>query len=118
MDFNEEIGFKSLHYSVSESSKWVTIGIKNKTKKDITVGIRTIDDTALAKDDYIPIDETITVPAEQLYNQKIEVVDDDGWEPDEDFFVELYDVKTSKRLEGDNTRTKITILDDDKPGVL
>lgn len=46
------------------------------------------------------------------------MIDDDGWEPDEDFFVELYDLKNGKRLHGDNTRTKITILDDDKPGVL
>jgi len=65
---NPEIGFKALHYSVSEGSKNVTIGIKNKTDKDITCGIRTIDDTALAKEDYTPIDLTITIPAQKLFN--------------------------------------------------
>lgn len=50
----------------------------------------------------------------------MEIIDDDGWEPDEDFYVVLYDIndEDKKQLYGDNTKTKITILDDDKPGVL
>lgn len=46
------------------------------------------------------------------------IIDDDGWEPDEDFYVELYDARTGNRLMGEDTRTRVTILDDDKPGTL
>ena len=50
----------------------------------------------------------------------VEIVDDDGWEPDEDFFIYIYDINddSKKQLMGDNTRTKVTILDDDKPGII
>lgn len=48
----------------------------------------------------------------------MKIIDDDGWEPDEDFFVELYDAGTGSRLLGEDTRTRVTILDDDKPGML
>lgn len=47
---------------------------------------------------------------------KIEIIDDDSWEPDEDFYVQLYDPDTSEELEGQDTKTRITIIDDDKPG--
>ena len=46
------------------------------------------------------------------------IIDDDEWEPDEDFFLELYDANTSDRLPGEDTRTRVTILDDDKPGMI
>ena len=51
---------------------------------------------------------------------EVEIVDDDGWEPDEDFFIYLYDLSDpdKKQLYGDNTKTRVTILDDDKPGIL
>jgi len=118
MNMNKDIGFKSLHYSVAEASQWVTVHVKNYTTKDITLGIRTKDDTAVAPDDYEAIDEKITVKAENIHAQKIVIKNDEGWEPDEDFFVELYDPETKEIYNGDNASTKITILDDDKPGVL
>ena len=56
---------------------------------------------------------------------QIPIVDDDEWEPDLDFFVELYDPNhinsdtgIPDRLKGDDTRTKVTILDEDFPGSL
>ena len=48
----------------------------------------------------------------------MKIIDDDGWEPDENFYVELYDLETGKKMEGADTETKITIIDDDKPGNL
>jgi hypothetical protein len=44
---------------------------------------------------------------------EVKIIDDEGWEPDEDFLVELYDIETKEKFYGDNTRTKVTILDDD-----
>ena len=52
------------------------------------------------------------------YKISIDIVDDDSWEPDENFSVELYDPKTDQRLPGEDTRTIVTIIDDDKPGNL
>ncbi len=49
---------------------------------------------------------------------QVKIIDDDGWEPDEDFFLEIYDEATGQRLHGEDTRTRVTILDDDKPGML
>lgn len=49
---------------------------------------------------------------------QIKIIDDENWEPDEDFFVELYNVSDGQRLMGEDTRTRITIMDDDRPGML
>jgi hypothetical protein len=46
------------------------------------------------------------------------IIDDDAWEPDEDFYVELYDFETKEVLKGSDTVCVITIIDDDKKGVL
>lgn len=35
-----------------------------------------------------------------------------------DFYIDIYDVNTGKRLSGDDTRCTITILDEDFPGQL
>lgn len=66
------------------------------------------------------MDTTITIAANNTKTIDVEIIDDEGWEPDEDFFVVLYDINddNKKQLYGDNTKTKVTILDDDKPGVL
>ena len=46
----------------------------------------------------------------------------DEWEPDEDFFVQLFHVVDGKgtddKLTGKDSITKITIIDDDKPGMI
>lgn len=47
---------------------------------------------------------------------KIGIMDDDDWEPDEDFFVQLYDPNGNGELQGQDCRTRVTIIDDDKPG--
>lgn len=43
-------------------------------------------------------------------------IDDIKYEPDEDFFVEIYDPENNKRLEGADTKTKVTIIDSEDPG--
>jgi len=50
----------------------------------------------------------------------VAIIDDAEWSPDLDFFVELYDPEKpgKPRLPGDDTRTKVTILDEDLPGTL
>jgi hypothetical protein len=75
--------------------------------------------TANAGSDYVAIDKVITfskADSEQMI--EVEIVNDDTFEPNEDFLVELYDPETGKRLLGHDTLTKITIIDDDQPGKL
>ena len=47
---------------------------------------------------------------------RIEIIDDEGWEPDENFFIELYDPRTGRILLGNDTRTEVMIIDDARPG--
>jgi len=83
------------------------------------VGIRTKDGEALAGEDYVAIDEQVVFGENATFQKvNIKIIDDDGWEPDENFYVELYDLETGKKLEGADTETKVTIIDDDKPGNL
>ena len=63
-----------------------------KCQNEITVGYRTVADTAFAPKDFSHVDEVITfAPREMSKVIQVPIVDDDEWEPDLDFFVELYD---------------------------
>lgn len=93
---NPIVGFKCLHYQVTESSGAVEITIVKKCAQEITVGYRTVADTAYAPKDFSHTDEKITLgPKEYEKKILIPIVDDDEWEPDLDFFVELYDPNKS-----------------------
>jgi hypothetical protein len=107
-----------LQYSVNESNLFVEITIINKNKKTAKIGIRTIDGSAKETEDYEKLDKAITLRKEDEMKIKIAIMDDDDWEPDEDFFVELYDTRTGYKLKGKDTRCTVTIIDDDKPGTL
>ena len=119
-ELNPIAGFRCLHYSVTESAGTVKIVILRKTEEDISnIGVRTVDDTAVANERYHHIDK----PVQFAKGQKeavveVEIIDDDQWEPDEDFLVELYDLNTKERLEGKDSVTRVTTIDDDQPGIL
>lgn len=49
---------------------------------------------------------------------QISIIDNQEWQPDLEFAVELYDPNTRTRHFGDDTSTKVTILDEDFPGKL
>lgn len=49
---------------------------------------------------------------------EIKIHDNEEWQPDMDFYIELYDTKSGQRLAGDDTECKVTILDEDFPGKL
>ena len=116
---NPNFGFSCLHYSVSEAAGALRIKIINKNKEAGEICVRTVDGDAVAEDDYYPIDEPISFKKGVGEAEvSVRIIDDDGWEPDEDFYVEIYDPNTGSRLIGEDTRTRVTILDDDKPGML
>lgn len=117
---NEIIAFKCLHYSVTESNGHVEITIIKKNPNiDFTFGYRTVADSATSPKDYTHCDETLTFRRKDTeMTIQIPIVDDEEWEPDLDFFVELYDPQTGEKLIGDDTICKVTILDEDFPGIL
>lgn len=117
---NPDFGFPCLHYSVSEGAGMLRVKITNKTGKEVSIGVRTVDAEATSPKDYIAIDQVIDFKKSSKNEAEVSVkiIDDENWEPDEDFFVELYDVNTGKRLNGEDTRTRVTIMDDDRPGML
>lgn len=114
---NPDFGFKCLHYSVSESSESLQIAVYNKNKKTCMVRVKTIDAEAKAGEDFDALDTVVNFSAgDDVKYVKVIIHDDDSWEPDEDFFVQLFDAQTDEVLDGADTRTRVTIIDDDKPG--
>jgi hypothetical protein len=114
---NDDYGFNCLHYSVSEASGSLKVMILNKRGTPGSVRVCTQDAEAKAGEDYEKLDKIVTF-AQGEKQQFVEVLikDDDSWEPDEDFFMQLYGRPSDEELPGRDTRTRITIIDDDKPG--
>lgn len=95
------------------------VHLVKKKDESITVGVRTIDDTAFDGEDFKAIDRIVTISTGQNEQViEIEILDDDQWEPDEDFLIEIYDPTTKERLPGADTQCRVTIIDDDEPGIL
>jgi len=114
---NEFFGFICLHYSVSESSGHLTISVVNKKRGAARVRVATVDGDAKAGDDYEGYDNILEFSqGEYTKTFDVKINDDDNWEPDEDFFCQLYDADTNSELVGQDTKTRVTIIDDDKPG--
>ena len=79
------------------------------------VRIRSDDKGAKAGRDYGLIDEMITFKRKDFDKYiTVQILNDDKWEPDSSFFLQLHDPLTGVKLEGEDTKTKITIIDDDE----
>jgi len=97
----------------------VTVTITKRCEESIQFRVITKDDTAISGKDYHSMNELITMKAVEKEREIfVEIVDDENWEPDKDFFVELHEADSSKRLLGEDTTTKVTIIDNDNPGSL
>lgn len=79
--------------------------------------MESVDGSAKAKEDYIAIDEVLTFESGEREKQvTVKIVDDNKWEPDEEFFLKLslVDIKDDDLVQlGRITIMEITILDDD-----
>ena len=116
---NTKVGFKCLHYQVKEGDGQVRVTLVKKIPGPFDVGIRTLDGTAKAGDDYVALNKAVHFNADDSeLVVEIGVIDDDQWEPDEDFYVELFHVNTETPLHGEDVKCTITIIDDDEPGIL
>lgn len=85
-----------MHYSVTESAGTVKITmVKRVEDTDLQVGVRTEEGTAKHGTDFDGIDQIITFKRNEYEaTVEIRIHDDDDWNPDNDFFVELYNIKT------------------------
>lgn len=125
-DEGEEKAIIEFHAStaaVMESIGTYKINVVRHGRMDETVRVRleTIDGSAVVEEDYKPLNETLTFePNERTKEIGLEIVDDNQWEPDEEFFVKL----TLIPQESENIRLgrtsimEITILNDDEPGTI
>jgi len=103
-----------LHYSISEASGSLRIVVLNKAGGACRVRVVTEDAEAKAIKDFEPIDKILEFKAgESTGVVEVVIKDDDNWEPDRDFFVQLMDANTQQPLTGQDVRTRITIIDDD-----
>jgi solute carrier family 8 (sodium/calcium exchanger) len=111
---------------VTESNGTVEVTIiKKVTNQDITFGYRTVADTAVPEKDYTHTNRVVNMKRKdtelKIY---IPIVNDEEWNPDMDFFVDLYDPNGAEengeppRFFGVDTRCKVTILDEDFPGTI
>ena len=93
------------------------IHVENKTGNAGRVRVLTVDAEAVAGDDYEKVDTILEFKSgEKTKYIEVKINDDDNWEPDEDFFVQLLDPNDGVELMGQDTKTRVTIIDDDKPG--
>jgi hypothetical protein len=60
-ELNEKIGFKCLHYSVTESAGTIKVIVQKKVDEEMKFGARTKDDTATVGEDYNAIDKVFTL---------------------------------------------------------
>ncbi|UYV61020.1 hypothetical protein LAZ67_1003136 [Cordylochernes scorpioides] len=83
--------------------------------------VETIDGTAVSGEDYVAFRELITFEANQVEKRfKVEIVNDNQWEPDETFFLKMTipEENVTDTALGRTCIMEITILNDDEPGFL
>jgi len=91
-----------------------------KLSGTVKVRVETIDGSANEGEDYIAVNEVLTFePYETEKEIGVTIVDDNQWEPDEEFFIKLTLLQNGSAGEVKLGRTsimEITILNDDDPG--
>merc|ERR1719343_898933 len=125
------LGFENPHYAFLESCVKLQIKIIREGSKDakVSVNYATREDTATAITDFIPVNGTMIFErGETEKTLEIELVDDNAYEEDEDFHVDLTEPKMLEdngdsavvdvKLAELTATARITIIDDDLPGKL
>ena len=112
--------FAATQYNVFENEKFVSVKVirRGDTTIDASCFYETSNGTALAGVDYdYACGELIFKANETEKVIKINIVDDNEYEPDENFFVRIYirDTK-SKHVCAGQVITEVTIINDDEPG--
>ena len=89
----------------------VSLQLSNPTYLPVTLNVLTSDATAIAGRDYVASDTPLTIVAgQQTLNTTVQVIGDTINEPNETFFINLYNVSNAMV---NNPQTQVTILDDE-----
>eukprot|EP01052_Picozoa_sp_SAG31_P031672 SAG31_NODE_3381_length_4338_cov_90.056617_1_plen_857_part_00 len=123
------VGFRSSRLAAFENEEKVDIWIERYGCVDSTVTVHfvTKDGTATAGEDYVHQQGMVTFsPGETAQQITIIIINDNQWEPDEDFTIALsnptFTASTGEtppiKLRDAHETVEITIIDDDEPGVL
>ena len=97
------ISFESDSLMVKESDKSIAIAIVRKggNSVEVSVEVKTVEDSATAGSDFSAVDTTITfAPGEMRKEVPIDIMDDGKYERDEIFLVTLSNPKGGARLAG------------------
>jgi len=112
------LGFDKASYPVLENCGEVKIIVKRQGQlaRPCTVQFDTSDGTAVCGEDYVHSSGVLEFKPHQAEREiAIEIIDDDEWEPDENFFVRLFNASAEvSRME--LATTQVLILNDDDPG--
>ena len=103
-----------------EGTGKVILTVQKRQEGPIQFRCITEDDTGKAGHDYTKMNEVISMKAVEKEREiAIGIVDDDEWEPDKDFIVKLcHNDHEMKQHDGEDTMTRVTIIDNDNPGTL
>ncbi|HUW02585.1 MAG TPA: Calx-beta domain-containing protein [Acidimicrobiales bacterium] len=98
-------------HDTSTNTVEVLIGLTQPASGPITVDVNTVDGTAIADVDYVPlVDQEVSFATGEIStNVEVEIIGDIAIEPDEDFFVEL----SNATIPVGAPLATVTILDDD-----
>ncbi|HKP69513.1 MAG TPA: FG-GAP-like repeat-containing protein, partial [Pyrinomonadaceae bacterium] len=89
----------------------VNLHLSNPTSLPVTVNVLTSDGTAIGNRDFVPSDTQVTIPAMvQDFTAQVQVMGDVVNEPNENFFVNIYNVTNATTQQ---TQSSVTIVDDD-----
>lgn len=115
------VEFVTASVAVFENEKKVRVEVLRYglEKNQVQVKYETVDGTAEANSDYIPVKGTLVFEAGETSKYiDIEIIDDYEWEPDETFFVKLALDTKENTIIGRKTICEVTIINDDDPGKL
>merc|ERR1711988_1962897 len=111
------LGFEEKSYSVLENCGSVKIKVVRSGPMDqpVTVQFDTSDGTATGGEDYIHTAGALQFKADEPEQTiEIEIIDDNEWQPDQHFFVRLFN--PSEGLQIGVATAQVIILNDDNPG--
>eukprot|EP00501_MAST-03F_sp_TOSAG23-6_P000356 GSMAST32.ASY1.ANO1.363.1 assembled CDS len=106
--------FEKNHYHVCESQKMIDIVVKRREGRTgrVTCDYKTVDETAIAPSDYTHVEGTLVFDdGETEKTIRIDIIDDDTYEKDEIFRVELSNA-TNDALEMESCA--VTIISDEE----
>ncbi|XP_069953412.1 sodium/calcium exchanger Calx isoform X5 [Cherax quadricarinatus] len=122
---NAIIDFHSGSCAVMENIGKFEVAIcrSGRTDNEVSVRVETIDGTATEEQDYVAINEVITFkPGETEKFVEVEIINDNQWEPDEEFFLKISLLLDREKRDGVQlgriSIMEITILNDDEPGMV